>query len=325
MEQLQGEEYFRAIADEAPQLTWLADRDGYIYWYNKCWYSYTGTTAVEMAGWGWQSVHDPKVLEEVLDRWKSCLATGDPFEMIFPLKSAQGEFRNFLTRVNPLRDGNGEIVRWLGTNTDIEAQSQAERQLQLVIFELNHRVKNLLSMVHSIARQTLRSSSAAELDTFTKRLSALAGAHDVLARQEWKPTSLRNIVEESLRAFEAHHHAVIVDGPEVLISSDRAAAWGMAIHELGTNAVKYGAWSTSAGRVGISWKVDSQYLTVTWRESGGPGVVVPQKTGFGSRLIKALGGDLGGGAKVSYEPTGVVCEVKSPLSSIAVPTPAASP
>ena len=107
----------------------MARPDGHIFWYNRRWYEYTGTTPEQMEGWGWQSVHDPAVLPEVLERWKASIATGEPFEMVFPLKGADGKFRPFLTRVNPLRDEDGRVLYWFGTNTDIEDQKRTQEQL----------------------------------------------------------------------------------------------------------------------------------------------------------------------------------------------------
>ncbi len=115
----QSEQQLRALADSIPQLAWMAEPDGNIFWYNRRWFEYTGTTLEQMQGWGWQSVHDPKILPEVLKNWKQCIETGQPFEMLFPLKSARGEFRWFLTRVNPMRGSAGQVIRWFGTNTDI--------------------------------------------------------------------------------------------------------------------------------------------------------------------------------------------------------------
>jgi PAS domain S-box-containing protein len=126
----QSEERFRLLAESIPQLAWMARPDGHIYWYNKRWYDYTGTTPERMEGWGWQSVHDPETLPRVLERWQQSLRTGEPFDMVFPLRGADGRFRRFLTRVMPLRDEHGAIVHWFGTNTDIEDQKRAEEALQ---------------------------------------------------------------------------------------------------------------------------------------------------------------------------------------------------
>jgi PAS domain S-box-containing protein len=123
----ESERQLRTLADTVPQLIWMAEADGNIFWYNQRWYDYTGTTAEEMVGWGWQSVHDPKILPKVLEQWHSSLATGKPFEMEFPLRGVDGVFRWFLTRVNPLPDSQGRIVRWFGTNTDIEESRRARQ------------------------------------------------------------------------------------------------------------------------------------------------------------------------------------------------------
>ena len=130
-EALRGSErQLRTLADAVPQLVWMAEPDGRIFWYNQRWYEYTGTTTAQMEGWGWQSVHDPEMLPQVVERWRASLETGEPFEMEFPIKGADGEFRWFLTRVNPLRDAQGRITRWFGTNTDVDEQRRTALQLR---------------------------------------------------------------------------------------------------------------------------------------------------------------------------------------------------
>ena len=122
---------FRLLADNIPTLCWIANGDGYLVWYNRRWHEYCGTTAREMEGWGWQSVHDPNLLPKVMERWQESIATGEPFEMTFPLRGADGIFRPFLTRVQPLRDETGAVVRWFGVNTEISQQAAAEEQLRV--------------------------------------------------------------------------------------------------------------------------------------------------------------------------------------------------
>ncbi|HEY0008939.1 MAG TPA: PAS domain S-box protein [Tepidisphaeraceae bacterium] len=123
-----SETKFRQLAETIPQLAWMARPEGDIFWYNRRWYEYTGTTAQEMEGWGWQRVHDPAMLPSVVERWKASIATGSPFEMEFPLRSAGGTFRTFLTRVEPLRDSTGRVVQWFGTNTDVTDQRRAAEE-----------------------------------------------------------------------------------------------------------------------------------------------------------------------------------------------------
>lgn len=127
----QSEEDLRALANSISQLAWMAHPDGYIFWYNHRWYEYTGATPEQMEGWGWESVHDPAMLDEVKRRWQESIDTGKPFEMEFQLRGADGQFRWYLTRVNPMRDPNGQVVRWFGTNTDVDEV----RRMQLALKE----------------------------------------------------------------------------------------------------------------------------------------------------------------------------------------------
>ncbi|MBA3828771.1 MAG: PAS domain S-box protein [Taibaiella sp.] len=125
-----SEERFRTMADNIPNLAWMANADGWIYWYNKTWYDYTGTTESQMEGWGWQSVHDPGELPRVLEKWQKSIDSGQPFDMIFPIKNASGSFRQFLTRILPVHNNEGKIIQWFGTNTDITEQIETEQYLK---------------------------------------------------------------------------------------------------------------------------------------------------------------------------------------------------
>jgi PAS domain S-box-containing protein len=125
----ESEERFRTMVDAITQLAWVAKPDGWIYWYNRRWHEYAGTTPEQMEGWGWQSVHDPQALPAVMERWTASIATGEPFEMVFPLRGADGVFRPFLTRGVPLKDEQGRVVQWFGTNTDISEQKRTEQDL----------------------------------------------------------------------------------------------------------------------------------------------------------------------------------------------------
>ncbi|MEQ8787261.1 MAG: PAS domain S-box protein [Pirellulaceae bacterium] len=132
-----SESRFQQLADVIPNLTWMARPDGHIEWYNTRWYEYTGATWETMQGWGWQSVHDPEILPQVLEGWRQSLATGEPFEMVFPLRGVDGRFRPFLTRVVPFRDAEGGIVRWFGTNTDIGELEKTQKELRQIAARLS--------------------------------------------------------------------------------------------------------------------------------------------------------------------------------------------
>lgn len=125
----ESEAQFSGLAENIANLAWMANADGWIYWYNKTWYEYTGTTFEEMEGWGWQLVHDPKILPLVMKNWQKAIESGLPFEMIFPIKGADGKFREFLTRSVPIMDNGGKIIKWLGTNTDITKLKELQNQL----------------------------------------------------------------------------------------------------------------------------------------------------------------------------------------------------
>ncbi|GAC1436422.1 MAG: hypothetical protein NVSMB58_26710 [Terriglobales bacterium] len=125
-----SEGQFQLLANSIPELCWMADPEGYIFWYNRRWYEYTGTTPEQMEGWGWKSVHDPAILPAVLEQWQTSIKTGEAFEMVFPLRGADGAFRSFLTRIRPLRDERGRVIRWFGANTDISAQKLTEEALR---------------------------------------------------------------------------------------------------------------------------------------------------------------------------------------------------
>ena len=147
----EGEERFRTMANAIPQLAWIAYPDGYIYWYNDRWYSYTGTTPEQMEGWGWQSVHDPVLLPEILEQWKASIAVGQTFDMEFPLRGADGIFRQFLTRGFPLKDAAGNVLQWFGTNTDITDLKRAEREREMTVefLQLVNKSKGTVDLVHS--------------------------------------------------------------------------------------------------------------------------------------------------------------------------------
>ena len=217
-------------------------------------------------------------------------------------------------RLFPLGEGMAVVFR------DVTDRKRVEEDRELLINELNHRVKNTLATVQSVARQTLtgRGVPAAVQRGFEARLQALGNVHTLLTEQNWEGAGLRELVEMSLGphgAAERRHFSI--EGPDFRLRPKSAVALSMAMHELGTNAAKYGALSAAAGRVDVAWRVDGTQFHFGWRESGGPPVKPPTRRGFGSRLIeRGLAAELRGKVKIEYRPEGVVCSIEAPLGAI---------
>jgi PAS domain S-box-containing protein len=139
----ESEERFRTLADNIPNLAWMADANGWIFWYNKQWYEYTGSTFEEMQGWGWQKVHHPDYVDSVTEEWSTKILDGEPYDNTFPLKGKDGNYRWFLTRITPIRDEYGKVQRWFGTNTDVTERKVIEDNLQTTMDELKQSNKEL--------------------------------------------------------------------------------------------------------------------------------------------------------------------------------------
>jgi PAS domain S-box-containing protein len=160
-----SEQQLRLLVDGLPELAWTARPDGFIDFYNARWYEYTGTTFEQMQGWGWRTVHDPALLESVTERWTHSLATGEPFEMEFPLRGRDGAFRWFLTRVRPLRDPGGRIVRWFGMNTDIHEQREARKRTEALLAEVAQQARSMEEAITSMrSAQETAERRASELE-----------------------------------------------------------------------------------------------------------------------------------------------------------------
>ena len=179
----ESEERFRTMANTMPQLAWIARFDGHILWYNKRWYDYTGTTLEQMEGWGWESVHDTVELPKVKARWKKSIAASVPFEMSFPLRGADGIFRSFLTRVIPMKDEDGQVLQWFGTNTDVEELTRAEEALRAEV------------IVRKQAEAQVRVLNSELEERVTERVAELATKAQLLAEQNVQVEKARRVLE----------------------------------------------------------------------------------------------------------------------------------
>ena len=217
-------------------------------------------------------------------------------------------------RLFPLGDGMGVVFR------DMTDRKRAEEQRDLLINELEHRVKNTLTTVQSIASQSFRAAGIAPeaLRAFDARLIALGNVHGVLTKQSWDAADLHDVVWAALHPHSApDRDRFTVEGPNVQVGPKCAVAFSMAVHELATNAIKYGALSADSGHVEIAWSAADDRFHWQWRERGGPPVTVPERTGFGSRMIeRALALQLSGTATIDYPPAGLVCTIDAPLAAM---------
>lgn len=193
----------------------------------------------------------------------------------------------------------------------------------MLINELNHRVKNTLAVIQSIAGKTFSDTRdpRASRRAFEGRLMALAAAHDLLTSESWEAAELGSLIKMTLRPFAAEQR-LEVSGPDLRVRPQAAVSLSLALHELATNAAKYGALSNDKGRVTIRWTVtrgDLSMFRLVWRERGGPEVIPPPKSGFGSRLItQGLSGELGGPVTLDFAPDGVICAIEAPVGNLLI-------
>lgn len=229
-----------------------------------------------------------------------------------------GERVHISLTVSPVKNADGQIVGASKIARDITERKRAERQRTLLINELNHRVKNTLATVQSLAMQTLRNTERSEdaRALFDSRLSALSRAHDLLTQENWEGASLAEVVERALSPFRTPAQRIRAQGSYVRLTPTQALALSIALHELATNAAKYGALSGDVGMVDVVWSTGEGALRLSWTESGGPLVAAPTRVGFGSRLIQRnLAAELGGSAVIEYRPQGVFAEINAPIEA----------
>ncbi len=254
----ESEAKFHAIADSVDQMIWSTLPDGFHDYYNRRWYEFTGVPEGSTDGAAWSGMFHADDRERAWGRWRESLETGEPYEIEYRLKHHSGEFRWVLGRALPVRDAGGTILRWYGSCTDIHEIKLAQEQRQLLLAEMNHRVKNSLAMVHAMVSQTLR--QAENLDearaAIQSRIGMMARAHDRLIQSTWTQTRMHEVIDAALAPHRTGENRFDIDGKDLPIGSKQALALTMALHELATNAIKYGALSVEAGRVRIAWTVE---------------------------------------------------------------------
>jgi PAS domain S-box-containing protein len=242
---------------------------------------------------------------------QSLLLRPDPAEFVAPRPGGRDEWIE--VRSLPLSPGVAFRLK------DVTARERSERTARMLVHELNHRVKNMLATVQSVARQSLRSAPAGgAAGEFEDRLMALAWTYDLLTRERWSGAPLREVVARTIAPHAAAGSARLsLHGPDLWLQPNRALSFALVMHELATNAVKYGALSNDAGRISVRWRVRSgepRRLELDWQEDGGPPVSPPTRRGFGSRLIERnLARELDGEVKLAFDREGLRCWIAAPL------------
>jgi PAS domain S-box-containing protein len=306
-----SEERYRLIFEQANDIIFTADLDQTITDTNPAGARAFGMPRDEIVGRNIAEFVSPRDYEQTTAMLRKKIEQG-------------GNTRHEVGVIRP----DGRTVRWendstlvispdgvpmglLSISRDVTEQRAFEDRQELLIHELNHRVKNTLSLVQSLAHQSFRGRDDAT--GFTARLMALAGAHDLLTREQWEGVSLADVVDRAVSAFAAGR-VDIAGGPPVELQPKQAISITMALHELATNATKYGALSRESGTVRLAWLVEDKRFRLCWDESGGPPVQVPEHKGFGLRMIeRALASDLSGSVTMNFAESGLSCTIDAPL------------
>nr|MEC9421693.1 PAS domain-containing protein [Pseudomonadota bacterium] len=247
---------------------------------------------------------------------KKVLETGESAVIEFDM-DMNGVNRSYNMRMEPSRDKEGRIAGLIGISIDLTHKRENERQMHLVMRELTHRSKNLLAVIQAMARQTAARSDNTEefVESFAARLQAMAASHDLLVSQSWYGADLKELVLAHLaQSIDPGSPQIEIEGDPHSITADAAQNLGRALHELTTNAAKYGALSVLGGKLSVSWTTVDGKIRLVWKERGGPEVVPPRRNGFGRMLLERLVGPaLDGDVNIDFAPEGVSCVIEFPV------------
>ena len=283
-----SEARFRHMADHAPVMIWVTEPNGSCTFLNKSWYDFTGERAEASLGFGWFEATHPDDRASACNTFLVANSKREPFRLEYRLRRKDGEYRWTINAAAPHFCETGNFLGYIGSIIDISERKRAEETQQLLVNELSHRVKNTLASVAVVARRTSEKNGSAEdfIETLDRRIHSMADAHELLSRQRWQEVSLADLVNRELAPYTTAGNTV-VEGPHVGLPAAETQAMAMVLHELATNAAKYGALSTPNGRVLVRWHSPSNggasaKLRLEWREDGGPPVTAPVQSGYGT-------------------------------------------
>ncbi len=266
-------------------------------------------------------IFPPEAAAKITAAKQEAMKTGKSQELEIDFELYRRE-RSFYFVIEPLNDEAGKIVGTASVAVDVTERKANEHQLRLLLRELTHRSKNLLAVIHAIARQTAARTTSVEgfLDRFSARLYAIGMSHDLLVADDWHGASLRMLVEQQLESHaDAFGKGIAIEGEDVMLKPEAVHNLGLALHELTANAEKYGSLSQPGGEIRIKWDYceDAKKLTLTWDESGGPKVSEPSRSGFGRAMLEGVVGKaLAGDVTLSFPVKGVHCEIVIPAAHV---------
>jgi PAS domain S-box-containing protein len=315
-----NEERFRSSLLHSPTPVMLFDDREEILAISQSWLDESGGYSREelrrMEDWTARAhgERSPEVLEQIRGFMSaeplSCIG-----ERSIRTKDGQERLWSFVTSVLGTQSDGRRL--FVSVTQDMTERRAREEQVRLLLREVSHRTKNLLSIVQAIARQTAVRNPEDFMERFTKRIQALAANHDLLVRNEWRGVDLDDLVRAQLAPFaDLVGFRIIIGGPKMRLNASAAQAIGFTLHELATNAGKYGALSANAGCVDVQWRQDGEIFAMSWTESDGPPVQPPERGGFGSTVIEAMAKQtLGGEVRLDYAPSGLEWAVTCPAAN----------
>ena len=313
----ESEARFRHLADNAPVMVWVTEPDGSSSYLSRSWYEFTGQTPETALGSGWLDALHPDDRAAADKTFVAANAKQAAFRVEYRLRRKDGEYRWVLDSALPRLGESGEFLGYIGSVIDFTERKRAEQTQQLLLNELNHRVKNTLASVQAIVQRTLRSTNdpADFAGRLSGRIQSLARVHSLLTNTNWQGADLREVILDQLLQGAVDETRVTAWGPAIRLGPQMALHLALMLHELGTNSVKYGALSGARGWVTVNWTVKDNVLQMRWVERGGPTVTAPISRGFGTTLVEQSAKGEGGRAQMLCEAEGVTWEIALPLPS----------
>lgn len=318
----ESEARMRAIVEGIPQLVWRASDGGHWTWSSPQWAEFTGQAEEASLGLGWLDAVAAEDRARVLASWKEAEASGTLIIEHRLWNHREQAYKAVQLRASPVRGNGDRPTEWFGTTTDVHELLRLQERQQVLLHELQHRVRNILSVVRSVAQRTGKSSDNVQAysEMLEGRINAMARTHNVLTSAPDAMVDLRSLVVRELQAQGGQiDQQLQLSGPDILLRGKAAESLTMAMHELATNAAKYGALAGGGGHVNVAWEVNGEphkpALVLTWKESN-VAVVPPTRRGFGSELVEhVVPYDFGGTGRLEFKPGGLICVLDLPMSS----------